>query len=223
MKCNEEKWSIENTPNIEFVGQKKDYYSEYDKVQIKFPSSNQIVTLYFLPLIENYIDISLNNIQSIKVGSSGTCNIILKNYTDNKEYFEIVKNENEFILKSLSDTCVYVNNYLGNDRIIRGGDVIFVNGLRLIWMNNFVKVSTYSSNISFTNLFSYPKKEIKTDFTPPTEYERNLKLFSDSQVFFHTPRLQQSIKDEVIKLDPPPEETKSEKMPLFLTLGTSSI
>ena len=47
-----------------------------------------------------------------------------------------------------------------------------------------------------------------------------LELYSDKDYFFHTPRLKQSIIEEEIYIDAPPQTFEEETMPVLLTLGS---
>ncbi len=223
-RLNDNSWSIEQTVNVEIVGNNKEFYSEYDKASIHFLSLDKKVTLYFLPFLEEYVDISLGNLETIKIGSSADSNIIIKGIDENIEYAQIIKKENDYTLKASNENeVIYIDGYAVTEQLLSMGDTIFIKGLKLIWMKDHIRISRFGGNIAVTGLTNYVVKAINETFTPPSEYERNLKLFSESQVFFHTPRMIASIEEETIRLDAPPEEVKNQRLPLFLTLGSSSI
>ena len=224
LKRLENSWSIENTINIEIIGNKKDSYVEYDRVSIRFLSTNKVIMLHFLPFLEDYIDISIGNLETINIGSSPECHLEVKGFNESAVFAQIIKRENDYIIKTVNERdIIYVNGFAVKEQVLSIGDYIFVYGLRIIWMRGFIKVSRFNDKVSFRGVTSYTPRMVNEQFSLPSEFERNVKLFSDNQVFFHTPRMQTSIHEESIKLDPPPEADKEEHMPMFLTIGTSSI
>ncbi len=222
-------WSIENNINIEIISNNKPSYSEYDSVKLRISSINKEISLYFLPFIEEYYDISLNNIDSLKAGTSNDSNIVVNSTNDIKEFFEILRVENEYYIKPLYGQKLYVNNYIvevsddDKGKKLKGGDIIFCEGIKIIWILNFFMINKQRNLLNFNNLFTYTRNTIDYNYTSPNEYEKNLKLYSENQVFFHTPRLQMSLANETVKIDPPPDQQRDETMPLYITLGSSII
>ena len=50
-------------------------------------------------------------------------------------------------------------------------------------------------------------------FTPVKETEKNIVLYTDKQVFFHTPRFKSEIEGKTVTIEPPPKEQKKDDMP----------
>lgn len=47
-----------------------------------------------------------------------------------------------------------------------------------------------------------------------------IELYTDRDYFFHTPRLTQSLVEEEITIDAPPQSQEQEELPFLLTLGS---
>ncbi len=221
--CTTGVWKIVETPNIKVVSNIKDSYKEYDSIKIKLLSLDINIMIYFLPFVEEYTDYIITDGQSITIGSNANNNIVLRNYDDALDYAQITKEGNDYKINSLNNSKIYINDFVQENPIIKMGDVIFINGLKMIWMDTFIKISTYNGSVTINGMAASSPQQIDMNYTLPTEYERNLKLYADNQVFFHTPRMQVSIEEEKIKLDAPPSDETVERMPVILTIGTSSM
>ena len=218
-------WSVENKVNIEIVGN-KNICDLYEKKDIHFLSINKTVSLYIVPSIDNYIYYSTEGFQEIKIGNTNDCNIIFGMSETQEVFAKIKKEENKYIIENQSENnIIYIDDKAIKSKKLSLGNTIFINGLKIIWMDNFIMVSSYKDNLMVNGLNIYTPQTINETYNLPSEYERNIKLFSDNQVFFHSPRMQLVLEEETVKLDPPPEEDqdKYNRMPLFLTLGSSSI
>ncbi len=60
-------------------------------------------------------------------------------------------------------------------------------------------------------------------YTPVKETEKNIVLYTDKQVFFHTPRFKSEIEDKTVSIESPPKEQKKDDMPAIFTYGATII
>ena len=102
------------------------------------------------------------------------------------------------------------------------GDVIFTNGLKIIWADLFFRI-TNPNNAVTVNLEQYQEyaQDAENTYTPVLETEKGIVLYNDNQVFFHTPRIRTVIKEKTILIEKPPEKVEPDKTPAILTLGAT--
>lgn len=225
LKKHDDTWFVEQTANIEIID-KQNVCKIYEKKDIHFLSINKTISLYIVPSLDNYSYYSIGTLPEIKIGNTTDCNILFSNIEMQEEFAKIKKEGNYSILENPSENkFIYINNRIIKKKKLCLGDTMFINGLNIIWMDDFIMLSGCNKNVVVKGLQAYIPKNINESYNLPSEYERNIKLFSDNQVFFHSPRMQLTIEEETVKLDPPPEESqdKYNRMPLLLTLGSSSI
>lgn len=221
-------WTIATDSNIVIsdynnnVGMAK--LTEYSCYNLYFADLDKDIMLHVFPDLENYKDISVNNM--MMVGFGNMCNIIYHSDLISERQLTIGLDNNQFVVTNLNfeNPFVYINNRRFQKWWLNIGDVIFVNGLKIIWMGNYFKINNPNNLVDIVGLYAFTVNKIKaTEYQPVTETERNSKLFTESQIFFHTPRLYSKISKEKITLDAPPEAEHSENLPLLLTFGSSAI
>ena len=121
------------------------------------------------------------------------------------------ENNSWFIYPTTTDMNSYI--YVNNLRVMSAtpifvGDIIFMNGLRIIWMSksfiipmadNLFRVNGVQSLVSD----NYSKNNKK--YTPVSEVDSNLMLYNENDYFSHTPRIRSILEKEEINIDAPPE------------------
>ena len=60
-------------------------------------------------------------------------------------------------------------------------------------------------------------------YSPTTESERNIKLYTENDVFYHTPKIKSYIKPERVDIENPPDKSTNEKVPIIISIGSSAI
>lgn len=192
--------------------------------ELKFADMSDYFKIYVIPDFNNFISYSLNNIDNINIGSANDCAI----YHPNLVNLAVSINKDGYdynIEKIDSKVSSYLNSYGYNKLKLNVGDVIFVQGIYIIYMKEFISICNFNVPIQISNLnqISNTSSSIATPVTPVNDIEKNVKLYDDSQVFVHTPRLKNNIEEEVILFEAPPQKEDLQKMPAILTLGSSAI
>ena len=230
LSAEDNKWIISNTYDMNVflgVSQISKKALENDEIYtVKFSDLDYTISLYCCETPINYYDYEIGNKMEIILARDGNCDIAYNNSLIASElHCKIYKYNGYWILEDNGnkDTLVYVNKYRIHKTVLKIGDVIYTNGLKIIWMNTFIKVNNPNNNVK-VNLSK--KKEFSTlgtenSYTPVKETERAINLYNDNQVFFHTPRLKESTVNTTIKIAPPPPAIKDEGPPAILTLGAS--
>ncbi|MDO4996335.1 MAG: type VII secretion protein EssC [Bacilli bacterium] len=194
-----------------------------------YTAASKLIYIFCLPSVckkETCYDIS--NITTITVGS-GNDNTIQSTQKLMSDKHAVIQRENNFnfIYPASNSNNIYI--YVNNKRVTQKtqlfvGDIIFMNGFRLIWMNQFIKIPMD------TNLYNVhglsPKLEALTkgfkDYTPVEEYDSNVPLYTDDQYFSHMPRIRTVPEEFNIKVDAPPGNMNPDNdMPFLLSIGSS--
>ena len=132
------KWQIKSNGKINVIINNAivmdTFISEYNVYDLEIASTKKMLKLYCLPSVdENLINMSLFDINEIKIGNNPTCNIFCNNPLMNG-VFSIVKNENNYLLNA-QDANVYVNGVKQTQTFIKMGDIIFFNGFFAFFIN----------------------------------------------------------------------------------------
>lgn len=225
-------WIIESTPEISFYRGADPVESEFLKddatYYIRFSDLTDIVTLYCFDSHQLYYDYDISpQKDKLLVGNSLESDISYQINRFEALQFQIFKQNNVWYLKDNDNpnTKIYHNNRRVRQAVLSMGDVIFSEGLKIIWMDSFIKL-TNPNHLVRSNLtvrISSNNKENENTFTPVKDTERSIVLFNDNQVFFHTPRMKEDIVEKKIEIERPPQLIKHEAMPLILSVGTTAV
>ena len=199
----------------------------YISCQVRFGDFNKLIDLCVLPDNIGYVEVSIGNLQNILIGSSNACNIIYNNSKVLLNHGTIKLLEDGYYLEvnEAEKGKIYVNSKLIVRKKLYLGDVIFFSGLKIIWMDKYIKINNPNENLKLQGL-SLIKRETSNDinrYNPVTETERNTKLYNESQLFFHTTRLKTKIIPETVVIESPPSKENQENMPMILSVGSSAI
>lgn len=223
-------WIVESTPEISFYHDQDIIESEFLKddaiYYIRFSDLTDVITLYCFDSHQLYYDYDIPiQKDQLSVGKSFQCDISYQANHFEAIQFHIIKQNNVWILKDNdnSNVKIYHNNRRIRQAVLSMGDVIFSEGLKIIWMNSFIKI-TNPNHLVKTNLtVRSSDKDSENNFLPVKDTERSIVLFNDNQVFFHTPRMKEDIIEKVIEIERPPQVIKHETMPLILSVGTTAV
>jgi S-DNA-T family DNA segregation ATPase FtsK/SpoIIIE len=195
-----------------------DYSFHY--VQIE---KEEVALLYCCPVYdENNIQIEVRNSGEFLIGKSQLCKIIFNLPTVSEEHAKLVYSNGNW---SITDLNSKFGTYVNNERVIgtrnlEHGDIIFITGLKIIVLGNFLITNNpfdrakYSGDI-FT-LYNKPNVPIE-----PTDEEKNneLEVYEENDFFFRSPRFRTIIEKEEMVIDQPPGKEKEDETPAILTIG----
>ena len=183
----------------------------------------EIALLYCCPVYdENNIQIEVRGACDILIGKSQLCKIIFNLPTVSEEHAKLTFNNGSWIITDLNSKFgTYVNNerVLGTKRL-EHGDVIFITGLKIIVLGNFIITNNpfdrakYSGDVF--NLYNKPNVPIE-----PTDEDKNneLEVFEENDFFFRSPRFRTIIEKEEMVIDSPPGKQQEDDTPAILTIG----
>ncbi len=224
------KWSISSSYDIKIfkngVEVTKDFLDNYCFYQVKFSDLEEMIMLYCFDIPIKYYDYDLGNKDTISLGRQ-SADILYDNAYIANPHFVVSRYNNQWIFKDQNNDSIitFINNKREHSRVLSLGDVIFTNGLKIIWMDTFIRISNPANKVKTTlqpyKGFAMMGSENK--FTPVKETEKLITLYGDNDVFFHKPRTKNYITWMKVNISPPPPSQKSEGPSLFLTMGTSLI
>ena len=229
----EGKWVIKSSSEMNLMKNSqiidKSFMEIGDIYDIKFGDLNDVLTMYCYDIHQEFNDYKIDdNLQEIIVGKNTDAHIIYDNPKMNLIEFKIQKQNNIWILNDngLSQSKIYINEKRETKRKLSFGDVIFTNGLIIIWFETFIRCNNpkgkVKNQLSLNTIFS-KEEENNNTYTPVNETERNIVLYNDNQVFFHTPRMKESIIKKEIEIEKPPQISSLEDLPIVLSVGTTAI
>lgn len=203
-----------------------------DKVQIKenqmyslvLSGTNHKLLLWSSSSIEkSSTKLSFNNLSEIFIGNSDTDNICFNNPMMFKNYTILKKDERGWYITANEKSLIYVNDVRIKSAYLQMGDILFINGLIIIWMNNFIQINNPNNAISVKNieLYSLDNTYDNTNYGKVSDIDANIELYKDEDYFYQTPKLQNSTYKELIVIDPAPPCAIKEELPFFLSLGAS--
>lgn len=196
---------------------------EYTIITAQVAETKENIFLYYKPILEtNFLTIPLSK-EKILIGSGNDCDIIYKKNNTLAVHAEVVKNNNDYYIQGMEGTLIYLNKKRVNGEKLKLGDVIFVNGLMITFMGNFLRINNPTNDVMMKQQiikYDMPTKD-NTKYVPLSESDSNLKLYDDNEYFFHTPYLKNIINTEEVQIDPPPASQIVEDVPLLLSLGSS--
>ena len=129
---------------------------------------------------EETYKLDFKNLKSITIGSSPNTNIYYRNNLTSEIHAEIKFVNNEWYLAGSADDSF--RTYVNGERVLTAklntGDVIFINGLKIIWMKSFIKINNPKQTVSVTGLSAFEELDVidNTKYTPVTDEEANVDL-----------------------------------------------
>ncbi len=200
---------------------------DYSCINLKIGSNPDNKYLFCLPSNDkNVSKYEIGNNTVINIGTGNDCHIIYNNSLTSPRHLGIEFDNGEYYAVPINDANIC--SYLNDKRIVKReklhvGDIIFINGLKIIWMRKFIVINNPGNSVNVQSLNLYQEKEItdNTKYTPVSEEESGIELYSEDDYFSHTPRLRTIFEPEKIIIDSPPgNQDPDNDMPFLLTIGT---
>ena len=220
------KWHIKKSSNIVIL---RNYtviedaiLEDYSIFQINIIDSDETINLYCLPgILEKFKDYEVVA-PTIKIGKAPDCNIIYRELVINEHHavIQLDENRNWVLVANEKTNNIYVNNVLCKNKKLVYGDVIFIAGLKLIWMKGFIRVTDFKLiNVNGLKEFNIIRED-NSNYGDITGKEKNVSLYKENELFFHTPNLKMVSEHTIINLESPPNQENKNQMPTILAMGT---
>lgn len=225
-------WKLKSNGNINIVlngnVMPDTILQDYSCITLRIGSNPENKYLFCLPSNDkNVSKYDVANTTSISIGSGSDCHIVYSNTLTGAKHLSIEFENGEYYAVPINDAMIC--SYLNDNRIVRReklhvGDIIFINGLKIVWMRKFIVINNPAGGVKVQNLNLFKEENItdNTKYTPVSEAESGIELYNEDDYFSHTPRLRTAFEGEDIVIDPPPgNQDSNDDMPFLLTLGSS--
>ena len=225
------KWNLISNKNVS-VSLNNDTFDKaplemYCSYIVYFSLSNIALKVMCIPDTEQFKFVLFNASDRITIGQDGTSTIVCKLPSFLINYAVIEKVEGQYYISPANEKCiVYVNEKCINNtkHLLKYGDEIFLEGLKIIWMDTFCAINDLKELISLNNAsYASVNFEDAKKYSETTETEKNVKMYQDNDYFYHTPKIKSYIEEESFNIAPPPEAEHSTKVPILITLSSSAI
>ena len=197
--------------------------SNYYTCELKMSIDNEKRYLYCLPNYnEKYTDFSIYNMANIVIGNGYNCNINFPSPLLSENHVVIQNNNNNYLLTTSYDN-VYVNGLAVKQTFLKCGDIIFVAGLKIIFMQTFVRINNPNNQLAINGMQYYTSASYGSykDYEKIDTSEFSIDLYDEDKMFYHVPRILNGYDEKEVSIDAPPEEDKLTHTPLILSLGSS--
>ncbi len=231
---NEGKWILKSNGNVNVLSSNGTILDEiilndYMCVPISITGIPNYLCIFSLPSVdENQHSYAVSEEEVITIGKD-TDNTIVYQQNMMASKHAVIKHEkdNWFIIPGDNSPDIYI--YVNNQRVLGptplfAGDVIFNNGLRIIWMQKslIIPMANDLYRINRLKQIVLNNNVDNTKYTPVNEIDGNISLYSEDEYFAHKPRIRSVIEPEDLEIEPPPGRQYSESdMPFLLSIGSS--
>lgn len=227
IEANEGKWFLKSNGLVNIIQNEITILDaeliNYSVYQLEITSDRSQKYLYCLPgYDEKFNDVGIFNVQKLIIGSDINCNVCYQSQNIINQHI-LIQNINNKHLLTANSSGVYVNGTSVRQVYLKTGDIIFLNGLIIIYMNSFLRLNNPNNALIINGLQSY-NDLAQTDYT---NYEKvntsevSYELYDNAQYFYHIPRIINGYEEKEVVIDSPPEEEKEQHTPFILSLGSS--
>ena len=215
-----DKWRLNSNLDC-LVNNSDSYLYLEDYMFVNLTYNNENIILYTCPIYDNnYIEYDLVNKGGFTIGRSGD---ISYNHELINDINTIIKyEENNFYV---TDNNSNLGTFLNNKPILvktklNLGDVIFICGLKIIFMESFILVNNPNNLVNISNIFTKRNNvpNVITVSDNLKDENPNIELYNDSEYFSHTPRLRTEIEREKIEIDNPPNPVQMNNTPVIFQI-----
>ena len=197
--------------------------SDYSTHQLEIAGDKEPKFLYCIPSIEqNLTDINTFGIQTITIGNNNNCNIF---YANNifPDCYATISNQNGESIITTSSNGIYLNGIEVKQSSLKIGDVIFLHGLKIIYMGNFLRINNPLNSVIINGLQGYSGLQMidNSNYEKINSEELDIDLYQDEEYFYHTPRIKEFITKSHVVINDPPAPEKDNSLPFLLSMGSS--
>ena len=197
--------------------------SDYSTHQLEITGDKEPKFLYCIPSIEqNLTDINTFGIQTITIGNNNNCNIF---YANNifPDCYATISNQNGESIITTSSNGIYLNGIEVKQSSLKIGDVIFIHGLKIIYMGNFLRINNPLNSVIINGLQGYSGLQMidNSNYEKINSEELDIDLYQDEEYFYHTPRIKEFITKSHVVINDPPAPEKDNSLPFLLSMGSS--
>ena len=182
--------------------------------------------MHVVPIIEeNQKYVAFNGLSTISIGNDTNCDISLSSNLISASEASLTFKDNSWYIFDSNDEDnfrIYVNQQRVINKRLKTGDIIFMGGLKIIWMGNYMKINNPGNRVLTSSKLQIMQDGPMADnsqFTPTNPDEEI--VFNEEDYFFHKPRLRTIVEEKEIIIEAPPNSYIKEDVPFILSIGSS--
>ena len=224
------RWYLKSNGNTNII----DEYEEIDSVLIepyckytlKVVGKSKNIEIFVLPIKEKLFRLDFRGLNNFSVGRKENCSIFYNSneVAELEATFKIINEEWYVTSGSDSNYKVFVNNFRENIKKLKSGDIIFLGGIKIVWMQSFIYINNPKNSLKITGMrLVADASDNPLVLDPVSEEDKHVELYKKENYFVHYPIIREKVVNEEFSVDAPPNEEKDNSMPFILTMGTSLI
>lgn len=201
--------------------------NDYEYFFIKMANMSEDLLLFPMPLFEKNCYKLMTTIESITIGNNENNDICYKNEFIQQNHAKIIKENGNWYLISPEDNdkaIVYLNDNRITKEQLKMGDIIFIYGLKILWLTNFMYIYNIQDKVTIHNASLQPYVEEQIDnsnYLPVSDKDTSVELYNVNDYFFHTIRINSRINEKKLIIDPPPAKQEPPESSFLITMGGS--
>ena len=200
------------------------YLKDYSMYFLKINTDGEYVILYCSPTIEPQISkLHVNRSGAIIIGNDPGSHINYSYPLVSRQHAKLFYENGVWKIQDLNSKYgTYVNDIAISSKMLEYGDIIFIMGLKIIVMQDFIVINNIGSIVGYdSNTFSLMNPVIQkhTVDDSNTDDEESIDFYKEEDYFFRSPRFKSKIEPVNISVEDPPASEKPNEMPAIYTVG----
>ena len=222
-------WNLKSTGSVNVISGEmiadRVVLQDYNFYQLKMLGIDYYIYIYTTPSENDCIyKLGLEKTNKIKIGNSQDSQIAYNISSPTPFEVFLTKEENGWTIEQNNvPFSIYVNKTLliEKQKRLRFGDSLFLGGLRVILMKDFIEINNPNNMVGVNGLFAYTVLDDNTQYSEVTEEEKNVDLYKDEDYFFHAPNIKEKLQVKEVRIDTPPGNQNPENSTILMTIGTT--
>lgn len=217
-------WRIKSNKNARILKNEKETYNEVILQNDSFYVLNFTKTgdrgfIYCSDIYDmSFTQFSVSNTNELLISNNQNSSIQYNTNIINGQGFKIANKNRYWMFEKNNNSIAYINDKIvTNPQILYNGDVIYIYGLKIIYLANTFFINNPNNLVSTSQNLIPIKKEKAVPFI---EDEDELELEErDEDYFLRAPNIRSVIEKEVLNVDAPPIEEKEDDTPIAYVIG----
>ena len=219
-------WKIKSDFETKIMAGDKEIESailrDYSLYFLKVNTDNEYVILYCSPSYDKEtIRLRPRKDGELIIGNDSRDAIDFAYPLVSKQHARLIYQNKTWTIQDLNSKYgTYVNGNAVTTQKLNYGDIIFIMGLKIIVMPEFMVINNIGNYIKYdNNIFEIEGPIIQEQTEQDNPDEEQVEFFKEDDYFYRAPRFKTKIEDANITIDPPPGKEGEDKTPLIYTLG----
>ncbi len=190
----------------------------YNLYEIKTP--RETMYLFTMPNYDETFKLyHIENTNEIIIGNSSNNTIVYNSNLVSSIYARISKTERGYSIFNMDN---HFGTYVNKVRILQKdlvyGDVIFIMGLKIIFMGEYFAINNPNNSVTLNNAIFSIYNPVIADKTNIKE-DPYIPMYRDEDYFEKSPRFITQFEKQTVKIDTPPDKKEENETPILYTIG----